>query len=166
MSYVATALFNGGQQWSVADVDLTDAADIDAVVEALTDLDPDAKTSILLVEEDDEYVAITRVDGTGEPRVFVSDDRAMDTYPVVEAMTSGLELEPADPAEGLDEIAEDAPPGHDMAPAGDPDLLADVGTSGAVLLELCAHEGTLPGDVIAAICENAGCLAEYENLRG
>jgi hypothetical protein len=31
---------------------------------------------------------------------------------------------------------------------------------------LCAEEGALPADVIAALCEAAGCLDVLEKLRG
>jgi hypothetical protein len=33
------------------------------------------------------------------------------------------------------------------------------------LLGLCAHEGTLPIDVIVAVCEKAGCADEFEAIR-
>jgi putative tRNA adenosine deaminase-associated protein len=51
-------------------------------------------------------------------------------------------------------------------PAGDAELVADLGTSSARLLELCAEEGQLPADIITAICERAGCLDELDQLRG
>jgi hypothetical protein len=34
------------------------------------------------------------------------------------------------------------------------------------LLALCAEEGALPADIIAAVCEAAGCLDVLEKLRG
>ena len=48
---------------------------------------------------------------------------------------------------------------------GDTDLLADLGTSGDVLVELCAEEGLLPGDVVSALCERAGCLDILDEIR-
>ncbi|WP_163512426.1 hypothetical protein [Fodinicola acaciae] len=50
-------------------------------------------------------------------------------------------------------------------PVGDPGLLSDLGTSASQLLALVAHEGMLPSDVIADVCERAGCGSEYEDLR-
>jgi putative tRNA adenosine deaminase-associated protein len=48
---------------------------------------------------------------------------------------------------------------------GDAGLLLDLGTGASQLLELCAHEGMLPSDVIAEVCGRAGCGEEYEELR-
>ena len=48
---------------------------------------------------------------------------------------------------------------------GDADLLADLGVSAHRLLELCAHEGMLPADVTAEVCQTLGCGDEVEELR-
>ncbi|GAA1680273.1 hypothetical protein GCM10009765_31860 [Fodinicola feengrottensis] len=85
--------------------------------------------------------------------------------------------EPSDrtdkPAKGRasdDDDDEDQPDGgREVAAAGDPvgdaGLLSDLGTGPVQLLELCAHEGMLPSDVIAEVCGKAGCGQEYEELR-
>ena len=31
---------------------------------------------------------------------------------------------------------------------------------------MCAHEGTLPVDVLVAVCEKAGCAELFEDLHG
>ena len=54
----------------------------------------------------------------------------------------------------------------DADPVGDADLLADLGISAARLLELCAHDGLLPSDVTAELCQIIGCGDEVEELRG
>lgn len=61
---------------------------------------------------------------------------------------------------------EDAPPAHDSAPFGEADVVADLGVPAAALLGLCEHEGTLPVDVLHAVCERAGCGQVFEELRG
>ena len=50
-------------------------------------------------------------------------------------------------------------------PAGDVELLTDLGTPGKVLLDLCAEEGMLPADIITAVCESLGCAEQVEALR-
>jgi putative tRNA adenosine deaminase-associated protein len=50
-------------------------------------------------------------------------------------------------------------------PVGDASLLSDLGTPADRLLELCAEEGLLPGDVLTTLCENAGCDDVLEQLR-
>jgi putative tRNA adenosine deaminase-associated protein len=53
----------------------------------------------------------------------------------------------------------------DADPVGDADLLADLGVSAHRLLELCSHEGLLPADVTAEVCQAIGCGDEVEELR-
>jgi putative tRNA adenosine deaminase-associated protein len=159
--YFAAALARTGAGWTAHEVDLDDVETIDDVVDLLRDLEEDADTTLLFVEEDDEYVAIVRVDGEDEePRVFVSDGRAADNFPIAGILADG-----AEPV-SLDEEDEDtAPAGHDSEPFGDAALLSDLGISQGELLELCSHEGLLPSDVVSAVCEKAGCLDELEALR-
>jgi putative tRNA adenosine deaminase-associated protein len=53
----------------------------------------------------------------------------------------------------------------DVEPAGDADILADLGISTAKLLELCTQEGMLPSDITAEVCQAIGCGDEVEELR-
>lgn len=154
MSYVATVLAKQKDKWNAHEVDLDEAGDIDEVVDVVNAVDGAADTSLLFVEEEDEYVAIVRVDGEdGEPRVFLSDGLAPDSFPLAELLIEGIETA------GEDEEAAEA------TPVGDLDLLSDLGTPEKALLRLCDQEGTLPSDVVAAVCENAGCLDQLEALR-
>jgi putative tRNA adenosine deaminase-associated protein len=92
-----------------------------------------------------------------EPRVFVSDGSAAETYELAGILAGSVEDDaPAD---------EDAPP-PESEPVGDPDLLADLGTPRRELLSLVTGERTLPADVISEVCERAGCLEELDALRG
>ena len=154
MSYVATVLAKAKDKWNAHEVDLDEAGDIDEVVDVVNAVDGAAEMSLLFVEEEDEYVAIVRVDGEdGEPRVFLSDGLAPDSFPLAELLIEGIETG------GEDEEAAEA------TPVGDLDLLSDLGTPERALLRLCDQEGTLPSDVVAAVCENAGCLDQLEALR-
>ena len=162
MSYFAAALAHTPDGWTARELDIDGAVDVDELADRVRDLDSDAETALLFVEEDDEYVAILRVDAEAdEPRVFVSDAHAADTYPVAGLFAEAIE-EVEEPAGDLAE----EPPGHDSEPLGDADLLADFGTPRGALIALVTHEGTLPADVISEVCERAGCLDELETLRG
>ena len=162
MSYFAAALARTPDGWTARELDLDGASDVGDVADRVRDLGGEAETALLFVEEDDEYVAILRVDAEeDEPRVFVSDAHAADSYPVAELFATAVEEDA-----GADPEDEDEPPGHDSEPLGDADLLSDLGTSRRVLIELVNHEGTLPADVITEVCERAGCLDELEMLRG
>src|SRR4051794_38918664 len=135
---------------------LTGIEDLDSLVEELRDVvaDTGASTVVLFVEEDDEYLAIVRLDGDAEPRVFLSDVRAVDSSTIAamlyeEAAAESLEEHDGD-EDGDEEDEDDSDDGSLRAeadPAGDHELLADLNTPGKVLLDLCAEEGMLPADV-------------------
>ena len=99
--------------------------------------------------------------------MFISDGRAADSYEIVEMLAVAVEAaQDEDEAVGGEDDDEDTPPGHDSEPLGDAAVLADLGTPAHDLLALCAHEGTLPSDLISEVCERAGCQDEFEALRG
>jgi len=160
VSYAATVLARNAEGWSAHDVDLDDADDIDAVVDVIGSVDDSAKIAVLFVEEEDEYLAIVRVDEDGaDPRVFLSDGHAVDNFALAALLLDGIDEEPAESDD------EDEPAGHDSEPAGDASLLAVLGTSDRTLIGLCNREGVLPSDVVVAVAENAGFLEELEALR-
>jgi len=164
VSYFAAALARTGESWTGAEVDLDEVEDIEALTDLLRDLTGDgAGPALLMLEEDDEYVAIVRVDGgtggLGEPRVFLSDRRAVQGSDVAAMLwEEGDEDEEDedDDDEGTRPVAE---------PVGDSELLADLGTPGPQLVDLCAEEGLLPADVLTTVCERAGCADVLEELR-
>jgi putative tRNA adenosine deaminase-associated protein len=163
VSYFAAALARTRAGWTAEELDLDGLPDVDAVADRVRDVDGAAETALLFVEEDDEYVAILRVDAD-DLRVFVSDSQAAETYPVAGIFAGAVEEEPAPPPDADDDEEEDDPP--DSEPVGDADLLADLGTPRRDLIALVTHERTLPSDVISEVCERAGCLDELETLRG
>ena len=162
MSYFAAALARTPAGWTAEELDLDGLTDVDAVADRVRDVDGEAETALLFVEEDDEYVAILRVDAD-DLRVFVSDSQAAESYPVAGIFAGAVEEEP--PPSDLDDEEEDEDP-PDSEPVGDADLLADLGTPRRDLIALVTHERTLPSDVISEVCERAGCLDELETLRG
>lgn len=160
MSYFAAALARTPGGWTAEEIDLDGLSDVDAVADRVRDVDEDAETSLLFVEEDDEYVAILRVDADAdEPRVFVSDGLAAETYPVAGIFAGAVD-------DGIPAPADEDAPLPESEPVGDAGLLADLGTSRRDLIALVTHERTLPADVISEVCERAGCLDELESLRG
>ena len=163
MSYFAAALARTPAGWTAEELDLDGLSDVDAVADRVRDVDGEAETALLFVEEDDEYVAILRVDAD-DLRVFVSDSQAAETYPVAGIFAGAAVEDEPPPRADSDVDAEEDPP--DSEPVGDADLLADLGTSRRDLIALVTHERTLPSDVITEVCERAGCLDELETLRG
>ncbi len=164
MPYFAAALARSEQGWTGVEVDLNEVEDVEALTDLLRDLAGDGPgPAVLLLEEDDEYVAVVRVDGgagtLAEPRIFLSDRRAVQGSDVAAMLWEDAEADEDhedDEDEGTRPVAE---------PVGDSSLLSDLGTSGDELVALCAEEGLLPADVITAVCERAGCADVLEDLR-
>lgn len=164
MSYFAAALARTDLGWTGVELDLTEVEDLDALSDLLRDLTGDGPgPALLLLEEDDEYLAVVRVDGSAgtllEPRVFLSDRRAVQGSEV-----AAMLWEEAEP-EGLDEDEEDEGMRPIAEPVGDTALLADLGTPPEALLEVSAEEGLLPADVLTALCARAGCEDVLDRLR-
>lgn len=165
VSYFAAALARTEHGWAGQELDLDDVDDVEALAEQLRDLSGEGPgPALLLLEENDEYVAVVRVDGgagsLAEPRVFLSDRRAVQQSDVASMLWEGGAPPPLDDDEEEDEgtrpVAE---------PVGDTALLTDLGTPPEALLDLCAEGGLLPADVLTELGERAGCAEALEGLR-
>lgn len=170
--YFAAAAVRGPKGWAASELDLSGAADVEEVADRLRDVEPDASVSLLFVESDDAYLVIMRLDNGEDLRVFGSDSVFAEESRLGALLLGEIEA-PALEIEDPDELAERAesdveePPATepDVDPVGDADLLADLGISANRLLALCAHEGMLPSDVTAEVCQAIGCGDEIEELR-
>ncbi|MCY7364037.1 MAG: tRNA adenosine deaminase-associated protein [Frankiaceae bacterium] len=160
MPYFAAALARTAGGWTGEELDLSEVEDLEQLADLLRDLTGDGPgPALMLLDEDDEHLAVVRVDGLGEPRVFLSDRRAVLASEVAAMLwedADGPADEDADEDEGTRPIAE---------PVGDTGLLTDLGTPADDLVALCAEEGLLPADVLTALCERAGCDDVLESLR-
>jgi putative tRNA adenosine deaminase-associated protein len=174
VSYFAAAVARVPEGWTATELDLSGAADAEDVAERLRDVEPDAQVSLLFVESDDSYLVIMRLDEGEDLRVFGSDSAFAEESRLGALLLGDVEA-PAVEIEDLTEAVEAAPPEldddapasaePDIDPVGDADLLADLGVPANRLLALCAHEGMLPADVTAEVCQAIGCGDEVEELR-
>jgi putative tRNA adenosine deaminase-associated protein len=169
LSTFAAAVGRGKNGWTASELDLGGLADIDEVVDALRDVEPDTDVTLLFVESDDQYLAILRLDEGEDLRVFGSDS-AFAEESRIGAMLLGeieapaLEIDDLTAVVGDDES--DRPAADpDADPVGDAELLNDLGISAHRLLTLCGLEGMMPADVTAEICQRIGCGDEMEELR-
>jgi putative tRNA adenosine deaminase-associated protein len=166
--HFAAGLSRRPSGWSGEELDLKEVEDLDGVIEEMRRYGDDAEVQLMFVEEDDEWFAIVRVDEDGDPRVFLSDGRVMDTSTL--GALFGEAAAVVDPPDADDDEDGEDDDEEDVTqtsgdPIGDPDVLADLGTPAARLLALCAEEGQLPADIISTLCENAGCLEPLDALR-
>ncbi|GAA3449819.1 tRNA adenosine deaminase-associated protein [Dactylosporangium matsuzakiense] len=172
MSHFAAAVTRGAEGWAAAELDLSGVADIEEITDRLRDTDPEAAVSLLFIESDDAYLVILRLDEGEDLRVFGSDQVFAEESRLGAILLGDLEEQvpeiiDADDDESEDDDEEDERPKveADIEPAGDPELLADLGMPGGRLLELCAQEGMLPADLTAEICQAIGAGDEIEELR-
>jgi putative tRNA adenosine deaminase-associated protein len=172
VSYFAATLARRSGEWTGEETDLREVEDLDQVLDEMRRVDDEAQTLLLVVEEDDEWFAIVRLDEDRDPRVFLSDVRAVETSTLGAMFGEAAVVTDADDADddddegAADDDDDDEPGGRTSGdPIGDIDVLADLGTSSTQLLKLCAEEGRLPADVLSALCETAGCLEALDGLR-
>jgi putative tRNA adenosine deaminase-associated protein len=142
--------------WSGAEVDLRDSEIVDdfgdAVVEALG-LAGD-ELALLCVEVEDEWFAIVRYRGDDEPRVFLSDAHAILSDHLGELFA---EFAGVAPDKETTELG--------VRPAGDFELLSDLGVTSEELLELSVEEGMLPADILSVLAERLSFADELDRLR-
>lgn len=174
VSYFAAAAVRVEGGWSADEVSLRGATDIDEVADRLRDVEPDADLSLLFVEADDAYLVILRLDEGEDLRVFGSDSAYAEESRLGALLVGDLKTsvtgvedgdEPRAAATGGDEDTEQPAVDPEADPVGDADILADLGISAQKLLALCGHDGMLPADVTAEICQVLGCADEIEELR-
>jgi len=162
MNAFAAVLTRVDGRWSGTEVAVEECESVADFAELIRDVDGEVR--LLIVEQDDEFAVLVRVDdGDDDVRAFLSDGHAADQYSLAAVFADELiEIGGEDVDE---ELISDTAPVHDSAPFGDADIVEDLGTSASELLALAAHEGTLPIDIITAVCEKAGCADQLDDLR-
>ncbi|MEV5570615.1 tRNA adenosine deaminase-associated protein [Spirillospora sp. NPDC052269] len=144
MSYFAAVFARTPQGWMGTEAALAEAESVDDVADQMREaaVESYGDAVVLLVEREDDWFAIVRLDGEDEPSAYVSavrDDRL-----------AGL----------FQPLVGDAPDGD---PSGDASLLTDLGVDGGQLAEL--GERGLPGDALLTIAERVGFGEEFDRLR-
>ncbi|WP_341718030.1 tRNA adenosine deaminase-associated protein [Micromonospora sp. FIMYZ51] len=174
MSYFAAAVVREKGGWTAAELNLRGAADVDEVAERLRDVAPDADISLLFVEADDTYLVILRLDEGEDLRVFGSDsafaeESRLGNLLIGDLKTSVTGLDDTEEARPVvaagDDDTEQPAIDPEADPVGEADLLADLGIPAQRLLALCTHEGMMPADVTADLCQVLGCVDDVEELR-
>jgi putative tRNA adenosine deaminase-associated protein len=151
--YFAAVFAQTEAGWVGTEADLIEAAVMDDVSDLLREaaLETAGDPVLLLVEEDDEWFAVLRLDGEEDPRVFLSDTRACSTSELAGLLYQFIGA------------AEEAPEGGvDGAPDGDRELLVDLGMDAQGLDEL--SERVLPADALLIVADKAGFADEFDRL--
>lgn len=186
MSYFAALLVPSGRSWTSREADLDAVDSLDELVDTVRD-SAGGQTGLVLLEREDEWFALVRVDGEDDARVFVSD------LPAARASTYGPVF--ADPdvwadagslraaglvgagfedsySSGYDDYEEPAPVADEDGPkvtevpwAGDLSLLEDLGVGGESLRSIVEADADDPARALGEIGERVGFLDLLETLR-
>ena len=181
MAYFTAVIARTGRAWKARDVEVDDAGSLDELADALRSAALDDQPVLAVIEHEDEWFALVRVDGDEEPRLFVSDLGASTHGHYAQLLASAADVDVVDvvddaeadedgdgDGEAADDPADD--PAADDEPsvaawAGDPELLDDLGVSARALRKLTEEKGDDPGAVLAEIGETVGFADLLEALR-
>ena len=195
VAYFAALLARSADRWQARDADLDEIEDVAGLVEFMREV-PDEEedepdTVVLLLEQEDVWFAVVRLDAEEDPRLFVSDVAAVSRSAYADLLLAGglVPLGPDGrpseepvPGEAAAEDGEDdgdgerpdlaalaeADPGErrplHSGPAGDAELLVDFGVRTTKLVGLC-RDGLLPADALADLAEALGAADELEEVR-
>jgi putative tRNA adenosine deaminase-associated protein len=152
VSYFTAVVTRDGRKWFAHDVDVESLGDLGELADEMRRLATDEEPVLLLVEREDAWWGVVRIDGEDDPRVFVSDASGV----LASRYATLLDIETGD--------GDEEPMVRVGSCAGDFDVLADLGTSAAALQEMCEEE-MLPMDALAAVAERAGFGEVLDSLR-
>jgi len=173
VAYFTAVIARSGRSWKARDVEVDDAGSLDELADALRQAAIDDQPVLAVIEHEDEWFALVRVDGDEEPRLFVSDLGASTQGHYADLLASAADVDVVDEDDLVadDKDDEDDEEGDDDAEAvvaawaGDVDLLDDLGITARALRKLTEEKGDDPGSVLAEIGETAGFSELLEALR-
>ncbi|GGW20896.1 hypothetical protein GCM10018980_55890 [Streptomyces capoamus] len=176
--YFAALLARTEDGWEASDTELDDVETLSDLADLAREASPDEDTVLVLIEQEDSWFGVVRVDGEEDPRIYVSDAAAArrsaygellltdellgrepgaDDGPDLDALdldgTEDGESEEDDEEEGA---AADAVP---HSPVGDSEILDDLGISEKELRALEAD------DALNTIAEALGASEVLETVR-
>ncbi len=175
MGYFAVVLTRQDDGWDTNDIELDVVDSMTDLADAMRDIADEADSEgpiLLLLEQEDAWFAVVRVDSDDDPRVFISDRSAIEISAYAEMLLEAAlgdveaDLDDLDSDEDSeDDDDEDRDPKEDDGPVGDLEILADIGTSSAALLDLVSSEGVLPSEALTTLAERAGAAGALEAVR-
>ncbi|MFE1250677.1 hypothetical protein [Streptomyces sp. NPDC058735] len=177
--YFAALLARTEDGWEASDTELDDVETLSDLADLAREASPDEDTVLVLIEQEDAWFGVVRVDGEDDPRIYVSDAAAAARSSYGEILLTD-ELLGRDPDDGDDLDAldldgtEDGESGDDESddgdgpaasadavphgPVGDALILDDLGVSEKELL-------TMSTDAVTGIAESLGASETLETVR-
>ncbi|MFH8976400.1 hypothetical protein [Streptomyces sp. NPDC017890] len=182
--YFAALLARTEDGWEASDTELDDVETLSDLADLAREAAPDDDTVLVLIEQEDAWFGVVRVDGEEDPRIYVSDAAAAarSSYGEILLTDELLGREPGDDGDDLDaldldgtedgtsddEDDEDGAAGGEAAagtgdavphgPVGDAEILGDLGVSEKELR-------SMSGDAVGEIAEALGVSDVLEAVR-
>ena len=172
VAYFTAVIARAGSAWRARDVEVDDATSLEELTDALRSVAVGDQPVLAVIEHEDEWFALVRVDGDDEPRLFVSDLYSASHSRYGPLLAPAADVDSADDAaEEDDDDSDDEESDEDekepkvAAWAGETDLLEDLGISGRTLRKLVEENGEDPGAVLAEVGEVVGFVELLDTLR-
>ncbi|CAM5628904.1 tRNA adenosine deaminase-associated protein [Streptomyces purpurascens] len=177
--YFAALLARTEDGWKASDTELDDVETLSDLADLARESSPDEDTVLVLIEQEDAWFGVVRVDGEDDPRIYVSDAAAAARSSYGEILLTD-ELLGRDPDDGDDLDAldldgtEDGESDEDEdddgaratgsadavphGPVGDPQILDDLGVSEKELRLMST-------EAVTEIAESLGASETLETVR-
>lgn len=178
--YFAALLARTEDGWEASDTELDDVETLSDLADLAREASPDEDTVLVLIEQEDAWFGVVRVDGEEDPRIYVSDAAAAARSSYGEILLTD-ELLGRDPDDGDDLDALDLDGTEDGESDEDDDDTEDgAGTAGAadvphgpvgdtlILDDLGVSEKELrlmSTDAVTEIAESLGASETLETVR-
>jgi putative tRNA adenosine deaminase-associated protein len=178
--YFAALLARTEDGWEASDTELDDVETLSDLADLAREASTEDDTVLVLIEQEDGWFGVVRIDGEEEPRIYVSDAAAAarSSYGEILLTDELLGREPGDDDSDLDALdldgTEDGEPDDDAdddddaagtsaesvphSPVGDPEILDDLGVSPKELR-------SLDEDALNTIAEALGASEVLETVR-
>ncbi|WP_327696335.1 tRNA adenosine deaminase-associated protein [Streptomyces sp. NBC_00459] len=181
--YFAALLARTEDGWEASDTELDDVETLSDLAELAREASPEDDTVLVLIEQEDAWFGVVRIDGEDDPRIYVSDAAAASRSSYGEILLTA-ELLGRDPdtdepdldaldLDGTEDGESDSDPDTDSddedtiapadavphGPVGDPVILDDLGVGEKELRALDAD------DALSAIAEALGASEVLETVR-
>ncbi|MGA5361051.1 hypothetical protein [Streptomyces purpurascens] len=179
--YFAALLARTEDGWKASDTELDDVETLSDLADLARESSPDEDTVLVLIEQEDAWFGVVRVDGEDDPRIYVSDAAAAARSSYGEILLTdellGRDPDDGDDLDALDldgtedgESDEDEDEDDDGAratgsadavphgPVGDPQILDDLGVSEKELRLMST-------EAVTEIAESLGASETLETVR-
>jgi putative tRNA adenosine deaminase-associated protein len=173
VAYFTAVIARAGAAWRSRDVEVDEARTLEDLTDALRGVAVGDQPVLAVIEHEDEWFAVVRVDGDDEPRLFVSDLYAASRSHYGPLLAPAADVDSDDDVVDADDDEGDEEDGdkeRDDEPkiaawAGETDLLEDLGVSGRTLRKLVEENSDDPGTVLAEVGETVGFVELLDTLR-